>query len=68
LNSYKQANQNNFNFTILTEPEVEFKNYYNKWVLPADGDKCWPNLDCLDNYPKIKVSIKYSDEIFEVDS
>jgi len=68
MNSYKQSSENNFNFTIINEPEVKFKNYYKKWVLPAEGDQCWSNLDCLENYLKIKESIKYSYKIFEVSS
>lgn len=68
ISSYYSAIDQKFNIVRLNEPKVEFYNYYKSWVMPTDGDQCWSNLNCLENYVQIKEKIKSGYKIFTIDN
>ena len=68
ISSYYSAIDQKFNIVQLSEPKVEFYKYHKSWVLPTDGDQCWSNLNCLENYVQIEEKIKYGYKIFTIDN
>ena len=52
-----QYNFSNLNYSLLSIPQVEYKQYENsKYVTPLTGDQCWVNIDCTPIFPKVNES------------